>query len=751
MPFAVGDLIDGHYRVEQRHAGGMGFVYIVLDEVVRKRFAMKQLSELHAENQVLRERFRREASTWLQLDYHPHIVQAHSYLPRSDAPMLILEFVDGPSLELLFRAEKRFRSTQVLSYARQICAAMQHAHGRVIPDRGVGVLHRDIKPGNLLITRSNVIKVTDFGLAKIQGDTTLTSEGQFVGTVAYSSPEQLRAAGEVTKASDVYSFGTVMYQMLTGKQAFHATNAAELYHAIQETEPRPVTELCPEVHDGLAAIVMRCIGKVPASRFADFRELDAALADLGVIFPDAQDRVCSTCGFISRRQATKCSVCGTAGVVRAEKSAKQTVRPSVTTGWKCVCGTAVRGNRHHCPKCRRPRPERQKPASASARSAPITDDDDAPLPVPGLNDSTPSCLVEPKSTWSLDASKEYLVELKPDGVVLPWQLERDGYTIGSGENMKIRLNDPGVARYQLFLVRLPCGWLAINPVPNSQMLVNGCLTKQRVLRPADLLRVGGTWLAYAGPAEASESLAPIPGRWPELVPPKAQTIKSGDSDATRVDSPTATACVLELAGGEKFTTRGQPLRIGTSPLCEVRLSDSTAAPVQALVSWQADGPHLINVANGIVRLVGGADLTDRLLQDGDLLQVSATPIRVRLAGDPLVPGRRWAAAVAAPSRFGLTILTGKQKGQTAVLPADQTVTLGRHSDCEVILSADSFVSRRHLKLSASETEIDLKDFGSRGGFFINQTHYTDAAVARLGDVVVVGRTSMLVHLELEAE
>ena len=120
MPFSVGDLIDGHYRVEQRFAGGMGFVYIVLDEVVRKRFAIKQLSELHAEHETLRERFRREASTWLQLDHHPHIVQAHSYLPRPEAPMLILEFVDGPSLEILLRAEKRLGSGQVLKYARQI-------------------------------------------------------------------------------------------------------------------------------------------------------------------------------------------------------------------------------------------------------------------------------------------------------------------------------------------------------------------------------------------------------------------------------------------------------------------------------------------------------------------------------------------------------------------------------------------------------------------------------------------------------
>src|SRR5262245_24551754 len=106
----------------------MGFVYVVLDEIVGKRFAIKQLSELHAESEILRERFRREASTWLLLDYHPHIVQAHSYLPRQDAPMLILEYVDGPSLDRMLRAEKRLCASQMVAYAKQFCRAMQHAH-----------------------------------------------------------------------------------------------------------------------------------------------------------------------------------------------------------------------------------------------------------------------------------------------------------------------------------------------------------------------------------------------------------------------------------------------------------------------------------------------------------------------------------------------------------------------------------------------------------------------------------------------
>jgi serine/threonine protein kinase len=750
VPFSVGDLIDGHYRIEQRFAGGMGFVYIVLDEVVRKRFAIKQLSELHAENETLRERFRREASTWLLLDYHPHIVQAHSYLPRPEAPMLILEFVDGPSLDALLRAETRIGSGQVIAFARQICQAMQHAHSRVIADRGTGVLHRDIKPGNLLITRQCQLKVTDFGLAKTQGDTNLTSEGQFVGTVAYSSPEQLRAAGEVTKASDVYSFGAVMYQMLTGHQPFSAPNAAELYYLIQETEPRTIVDLHPDIHEGLAAVVLRCLRKDPATRFQDFTELDAALVDLGTVFPDPDERRCPNCGFASRSEMQKCTVCGTS---EHGPEPAATLKPPKRTpnAWKCVCGASVAAGQKVCPKCNRPQSDRSKPPSAAARSWPTGAEDDAPLPVAGLSDSAPGATVELVTGWSLDADKQYLVELKAGGAILPWQLERAGYTVGCAENMKIRLADPSVARYQLFLVKLPCGWLAINPVPNSPMAVNGIEAKQRLLRPADLLRVGATWLAYSGPNERDESLAPIPGRWRELLPPKAQTIQSGGSNATKAEAPIATACTLEIAGGGKFTTRGQPIRIGSSPLCEVGLGDSGAAPVEALVAWQSDGPHLINVAGGLVRLVGSGDVTDRLLRNGDLLQIAATPIRVQIDGDPLAPGRRWSAAVTAPRRFALTVLTGNQKGQTAVLTANQTVTLGRHSDCGVVLASDSFVSRRHVQLVARDGAIDLKDLRSRSGFFVNQTHFNTAAVAHLGDVIVVGKTSMLVHYELETD
>jgi len=746
VPFQIGDLIDGHYRVEQRFAGGMGYVYIVLDEIVRKRFAIKQLAELHTENEILLERFRREASTWLQLDHHPHIVQAHSYMPRPEAPMLILEYVDGPSLEMLLRGEKRLAPLQVLRYGRQFCQAMQHAHARVIPDRGVGVMHRDIKPANIMLTRGNQLKVTDFGLAKIQGDASLTSHGQFVGTVAYSSPEQLVAADSVTPASDVYSFGAVMYQSLCGQPPFKATNAAELYHAIQETNAKPVGDFIAELSAAFAEVVMRCLKKKPAERIASFDELDAALTGLTDVDLQADDGTCAQCGFISRRKTSKCGVCGRATVDPRE----QTLPPS-TKKWKCECGSVVSESQDVCPKCGRERAPQPAADSDAARVFAGSESSKALMSLPLKPDSSPRVVGTVRATWDLEPEDEYLVELKTDGFLLPWKLDRSGYTVGRDANMKIRLEDPSVARYHLFMVRLPCGWLAMNPLPNQRVEVNGWEAKQHMLRPADLMRVGETWLAFAGPLPEQDALAPIPGRWSDRVGPKAATQRGGGSAPT-VQSLASSSCVLEIAGGGKFVSRGKPLRIGTSPLCEVRLNDSGAAPVAALLTWQSDGPHLLNLTGGLVRLVGGEIFNDRLLQQGDLLQVGSTPLRARIDGDPQLPARMMSAATtAAPPRLAITVLTGDQKGQSAILPTGEPATLGRLPDCDLVIGTDSYVSRRHLEFDVAASEINVKDLARRSGFFVNQTHFADAAVARLGDVIVVGKTSLLVHYELDVE
>jgi pSer/pThr/pTyr-binding forkhead associated (FHA) protein/tRNA A-37 threonylcarbamoyl transferase component Bud32 len=747
MAYDVGDVIDGHYRVERRYDGGMGHVYIVLDQIVNKRFAIKQLPESHAAEPILRERFRREASAWLQLDYHPHIVQAHTYHERLEGPVLILEYVDGPSFDELLRSEGTISPPQAVAYARQFCQAMHYAHHKEIPGRGHGVLHRDIKPSNILITRTNQLKVTDFGLAKIGGESRITREGQYVGTITYSSPEQLRAAGNVTGLSDLYSLGAVLYQATCGEVPFRAKTPAELYFAIQNDKPASLEQRCPDLNPALARCIMRCIEKEPGDRFQSFMEFEQALGALEGSVRDRRDRRCSVCGFISRRGSSRCPVCAAGSPI-----SPVTPRPMKTgSGWTCPCGQPVSELEIRCPKCGRPRPKRVRESTQDlapdrtlrpqARGGGI-----------GLADSSPGATPPPVFAWTLDESRPYLVEIRGGGDVQAWVLERSGYTLGRDPKMKIRLDDPTVARYQLFLVNLPLGWLAINPQEGAAVRFNGWEARQRVLRRGDTVLVGKTWLVFTGPAPPSRDLGRLAGRWSSAIAADEPTVKSRSNELTQLASNPPAACSIEIPGAPGVVSYGQPLRIGSAPICDVRLVGSGVAPIHAVVVWQADGPHLFNLAVDLDTSVNDQPVLERLLADGDRLQVGCVPTRVRLQGELGVPARvRRAVTPPAPRALGLTVLTGPQKGQTAVLKPGQAYHLGRVSDSDVTLTHDPHVSRKHLEVTATGDTLQIRDQGSRSGFFLNQVHFAETAEARLGDVLVIGKTSLLVHQEIELE
>ncbi len=818
MAFSVGDLIDGHYRVEQRFEGGMGYVYVVFDELVGKRFAIKQLPDKHARNQILQERFRREASAWLLLDYHPHIVQAYSFHPRPEGPMLILEYIDGPSLDRVLRSEKRLSQRQAIAYARQVCAAMQHAHNHPMPDGAVGVLHRDIKPGNLLITRRNLVKVTDFGLAKIIGDTQMTDEGVFVGTLAYSSPEQLRGAAEVGRASDVYSLAAVLYQMTTGRPPFVARTIADMFELITTKAPIDPRQLRPELDPRLAHIIIKCLSKKPEDRYQEFGELDAALAETADgACTGSDEAACTHCGFISLSRGADCIICRE-GKIKA-------IVGDVAVGWRCQCGRHMPWSASECPNCGRLQddpltaaPEQKLEREPAFLSAVVLSDEDAPLPVPTDLDVTgPAAkaaanelaeLASPasyqpsvkagraverkraergrgvrkaaqrlqeakvsagtrrgsaaseelaqvratlvssnKSLWEGQGPDYYLVEL---GTKRAWRLHRSSYSVGRGLGMTIRIEDPCVARFQMFLVRLPCGWIAINPDPTSSMEINGQERSQHLLRGGDAIRLGGTWLALVGPDPGQDrALELLAGRWPERVAEKLPTEKCTGSSVTAPGDPASTACTIGLPGGGRVVSRGQPLRIGRASLCDVRINEESIEPLQAIIIWQQDGPHLINLGSaGVVCELGGNEIRDRLLRDGDLIQVGSQVFKVSLTGDPLEPARQQRAAMSVPIRFAITVLRGPDEGRSAVLPAGQALVLGRQHDCDIIIRGDQHVSRHHLKLMATGRDVDIQDLGSRNGFFINQTPYNGRAVARLGHLLRIGKTILLVHYEL---
>ena len=302
------DLIDDQYRVERRLRGGMSYVYIAHDTVTQKQFALKSLNDegSHAANQTdALNRFEREAVVWVNLDHHPHIVQAFAFLQRTDPPMLLLEYIDGPSLSDVFKSTRRLNVRQAIRWARQFCDGMHYVHNALLPGGQTGTLHRDIKPANILITRSGKLKITDFGLAKLQASRVESETGRFQGTLSFASPEQLHDAKHVDRSSDIFSFGIVFYIMLTGRHPFAAESANAAMEAIQFREPDWSVVPTPAL-----AIVRRCLEKSPLSRLDDFSLIAAELESIETQLPEVSaDSRCDACGFIDSDGGV-CPVCG---------------------------------------------------------------------------------------------------------------------------------------------------------------------------------------------------------------------------------------------------------------------------------------------------------------------------------------------------------------------------------------------------------------------------------------------------------
>jgi serine/threonine-protein kinase len=240
--------------------GGMGRVYLAHEELSGRQGAVKVLSAELAQDPGFLHRFQREIDAVRQLD-HPNIVRFYESGFENGMYFYAMEYVDGPSFLDLLHENGRLPWKEVLDAALQICLALKHAHDR-------GIIHRDLKPANLLRSPDGVVKLTDFGIAKVFASTHLTTAGGIVGTAEYLSPEQ--AAGKpVSKRSDLYSLGVVLYTLLTGRNPFEGENFLELLHKHRFAQfDRPQT-VVPEVPYELDEVVCRLMEKDPANRPPD--------------------------------------------------------------------------------------------------------------------------------------------------------------------------------------------------------------------------------------------------------------------------------------------------------------------------------------------------------------------------------------------------------------------------------------------------------------------------------------------------
>lgn len=264
-------MLAARYRLEERLAvGGMGTVHAAIDERLGRRVAVKILKAEFASDQAFVERFRREAHAAASLE-HPNIAHVYDYGRDGDQHYIVMELVDGTDVRSLLRQRGRLSPPEAANIATQVCAALAAAHA-------AGIVHRDIKPSNVIVTGDGDVKVTDFGVARTRGDVPLTQTGNVVGTAQYLAPEQAR--GEpATPASDLYSLGIVLYQMLTGSAPYTGESpvAIALRH-IHETVPAPSLAV-PGLPPALDAVVARATDKDPLQRFGHADHFADALRD----------------------------------------------------------------------------------------------------------------------------------------------------------------------------------------------------------------------------------------------------------------------------------------------------------------------------------------------------------------------------------------------------------------------------------------------------------------------------------------
>jgi serine/threonine protein kinase len=261
-----GNLIAGRYRLEQRlAAGGMGAVWRGTDTRLNRTVAVKLLHSGLSGNDRFRARFHQEAQAVAQLQ-SPGIVSLYDYgeehAPEGLVSYLIMELVRGQALDNVLRQRGRLSPNETLKIMASAAEALDVAHQ-------AHIIHRDIKPGNLLVDSDGSVKIVDFGIAAAKGGAGLTETGTVMGTLAYASPEQLQGS-QLTGATDLYSLGIVAYECLAGRPPFagNEPTAAIAGHLTGQPGPLP-----PDVPNAVAQIVMRCLAKDPRQRFASAAEL----------------------------------------------------------------------------------------------------------------------------------------------------------------------------------------------------------------------------------------------------------------------------------------------------------------------------------------------------------------------------------------------------------------------------------------------------------------------------------------------
>ncbi len=267
MRLTEGQVLDGRYTLIRRiGSGGMADVWLARDGELGREVALKVLHDNFARDQEFVSRFRREASSAAGLQ-HPNVVGVFDRGAVEDTYYIAMEYVEGAPLRDLIN--RGLTIPEAVEVTRQVLAAAGFAHER-------GLVHRDLKPMNVLIDGSGRVRVTDFGIARAAGGSEITRTGSVLGTAQYLSPEQAQGM-EVTATSDVYAVGIILFEMLTGRVPFEGDNAVAIAMKQVSEQPPPPSSINPAVPPALDSVVLRALAKDPAARYQSAAEMTAAL------------------------------------------------------------------------------------------------------------------------------------------------------------------------------------------------------------------------------------------------------------------------------------------------------------------------------------------------------------------------------------------------------------------------------------------------------------------------------------------
>ena len=256
MDNLIGKRLDGRYSIEGLvGVGGMANVYRGTDLKTGNRIAVKVLKEEFLDNEELVRRFKNESKA-ISILSHPNIVKVYDVSVTDKLQYIVMEYIDGITLKQYIEQQGEIKWREALYFTVQILRALQHAHEK-------GIIHRDIKPQNIMLLEDGTIKVTDFGIARFSQAETQTMTDKAIGSVHYIAPEQARG-GYINDKADIYSVGVMLYEMLTGQLPFVADNAVSVAIMQMQAEPTPPSRINPSIPKGLEEITMHAMEKNPA-------------------------------------------------------------------------------------------------------------------------------------------------------------------------------------------------------------------------------------------------------------------------------------------------------------------------------------------------------------------------------------------------------------------------------------------------------------------------------------------------------